>query len=89
MEKQVYDSFIKEKGPLLNYINAMVKYAAQCQQIDITSFMTAEEVNKSSTKIENMNTCNLTMHRVMGIVSSKISWPLSFFLDGFKSSHIF
>ena len=71
IEKQIFDSFVKEKTSLLNYVNDLVKYAAKCQSIELSEFMQdyKEGQQDEKLKITTEMQSNLVQSRVIGIVS--------------------
>ena len=67
-EAQLYESFVKEKAALLNYVHDLVRYAAKSSKIDVSSILT-EEVKED--RIKQEYDAQIITYRVIAIVSAK------------------
>ena len=69
---QLFETFVKEKTALLNYVHDLVRYAAKLNSIDSTAIL-EEEVKEDQIKIKSEYDCQLITHRVNAIVSTSAS----------------
>jgi len=62
-QAQLFESFVKEKSSILNYVRDLVRYAAKLNAIDSNAILN-EEFKEDQNKVKSEYDCHLSTHRV-------------------------